>query len=59
MSTVGLSLGITPRLCGLSLLLLASLMYFGRVGVLSIAIAFAKAPAVVPVQYPSEKIMIG
>lgn len=59
MSTVGLTTGITPALSAVSKLQIALLMYFGRVGVLSIALAFTKTPENVPVEYPCEKIMIG
>lgn len=57
--TVGLTLGITPDLSIASKILVALLMYFGRVGVLSIALAFTRMPENVPVDYPCEKIMIG
>lgn len=57
--TVGLTLGITPDLSEASKILIALLMYFGRVGVLSIALAFTRMPENVPVEYPCEKIMIG
>lgn len=59
MSTVGLTTGITPVLSAASKLQIALLMYFGRVGVLSIALAFTKTPENIPVEYPCEKIMIG
>ena len=57
--TVGLTLGITPNLSIVSKTLIALLMYFGRVGVLSIVLAFTRTPKNVPVEFPSEKIMIG
>lgn len=39
--TVGLSLGITPGLCTVSKVVLISLMYFGRVGGLTLIFAAA------------------
>ena len=59
MGTVGLTLGITTDLGTTSKMLIALLMYFGRVGVLTIALAFTKTPENIPVEYPCEKIMIG
>jgi len=59
MSTVGLTLGITPELSDFSKIWLAFLMYFGRVGVLSIILTFIKPPVTTTIQYPSEKILIG
>ena len=46
--TVGLSLGITPELSGASRLILIFLMYFGRVGGLTMiyAVTAKGAPAV-------------
>lgn len=57
--TVGISLGITPELSEFSKLVIILLMYFGRVGVLSIIFAFIKTTKPVPLQYPQEKLMIG
>lgn len=57
--TVGVTMGITPMLSGISKLILTFLMYFGRVGVLSIILALTGTAHKVPIQYPSEKVMIG
>ena len=38
--TVGLTLGITPGLSQISRLVLIALMYFGRVGVLTLSLGF-------------------
>lgn len=57
--TVGLSFGITPYLGGASKIILAFLMYFGRVGVLSIAMSIARSRETDSLRYPSERIMIG
>lgn len=57
--TVGLSLGITPHLGLLSRAVLVSLMYFGRVGGLTLIYALASGHAAAPAQMPQEKIAIG
>lgn len=57
--TVGLSTGITPYLTGASKILVAVLMYAGRVGALSLAIAFGKKRDAAPLKRPVDKIAIG
>jgi len=57
--TVGLTMGITPELCTLSKLILVFLMYFGRVGCLTIIFSFYDNHSVVPSQMPLEHIAIG
>ncbi|MCI5649112.1 MAG: TrkH family potassium uptake protein [Fusicatenibacter sp.] len=57
--TVGLSLGITPTLCTLSKLLLAALMFFGRVGSLTILLAFTSDRRKQSSMLPVEKIQLG
>ncbi len=57
--TVGLTLGITPMFSPVSKIIIMLLMYFGRVGVLSIIFAFINSTKKVPLQYPQGKIMIG
>lgn len=57
--TVGLTAGITPVLDPISKLLLILLMYGGRLGALSLALAFAERKDVVPLNRPVEKILIG
>ena len=58
--TVGLSLGITPELSGLSRLVLILLMYFGRVGGLTMMYAMLSTSHVpAPAQLPMEKIAVG
>lgn len=56
--TVGLSLGITPTLGPGSLVLLMVLMYLGRVGIMTLAIAFMsrRQPKI---KYPECRIIIG
>jgi trk system potassium uptake protein TrkH len=56
--TVGLTLGITPRLGGLSRILLIFLMFFGRVGGLTIIYAaLGTHPHLA--EYPHEDMMVG
>lgn len=57
--TVGISTGITPQLGMLSQLILSGLMYFGRVGCLTMIFAFADVKGNSPIQLPLEKISIG
>lgn len=57
--TVGLSLGITSELLTLSKLTIVCLMYFGRVGILSIIYALIRERTAAQLQYPQEKLMIG
>lgn len=58
-STVGMSTGITRELGTASRLLLALLMFCGRVGSLSFALALTSNRRVAPVRYPSENITVG
>lgn len=58
--TVGLTTGITSGLGVASRLVLVVLMFFGRVGVITISIGFIAAkPAVERVQYAQTRMMIG
>lgn len=57
--TVGLSLGITASLSTASHLLLMMLMFFGRVGGLTLLLAFHDQQSATPSKYPVEKITIG
>ncbi|MEG1614929.1 MAG: TrkH family potassium uptake protein [Oscillospiraceae bacterium] len=57
--TVGLSLGITPGLSTISHMILAMLMFVGRVGGLTILVAFAKPYPNIASQMPLEKITVG
>lgn len=56
--TVGLSLGLTSELGVLSQLILVFLMYFGRVGGLTLIYAVISGPPV-PAQLPQERITVG
>ncbi|PHV70492.1 Trk family potassium uptake protein [Sporanaerobium hydrogeniformans] len=57
--TVGMSKGITRDLTSLSRLIIILLMFCGRVGSLSFALAFVSKKTYVPVRQPVEKITIG
>lgn len=57
--TVGMTTGITRELNSISRLLIAFLMYCGRVGSLSFALSFTQHKRVAPVQQPMERITIG
>ena len=57
--TVGLSLGITADLSLPSKLILVFLMYFGRVGGLTMIYAVLSGTSVVPAQLPQEKVTVG
>lgn len=57
--TVGMTTGITRDLTAVSRLLIVLLMYCGRLGSMSFALAFTQQKRVVPVQNPVEKINVG
>ena len=56
--TVGLSLGLTPTLCLASRLVLICLMFFGRVGGLTLIFATVSGKRT-EYKYPQEKINVG
>lgn len=56
-STVGLTLGITPELSDTSKIVLALTMFIGRVGALTLLMAFVTEMRQQPYQYPVEEIM--
>lgn len=57
--TVGLSTGITPQLGAISKLMLVFLMYFGRVGCLTLIYAIATGNKAEYSKQPLEKIAVG
>jgi trk system potassium uptake protein TrkH len=59
MATVGLSMNLTSTLCAASKLILIILMYAGRLGGLSLFLALAENTEQVPLERPTEKILIG
>lgn len=58
-ATVGLSRGLTPSLCPLSHIILAFLMFAGRIGGLSMVLVFGEQKPKPPLSRPSEPIIIG
>jgi trk system potassium uptake protein TrkH len=58
-ATVGLSLGVTPTLLPAGKLIIIGLMFIGRVGILTLAFAFAQRSRRKSVIYSQEQIMIG
>ncbi|HBX47599.1 MAG TPA: Trk family potassium uptake protein, partial [Clostridiaceae bacterium] len=59
--TVGLTLDLTTHLNWFGKLIILLTMYVGRVGVLTIALAFAKKQisAGKNIKYPEDKILVG
>ena len=58
-STTGLSTGITPQLSDASCLILALLMFVGRVGPISLGTALALRPRPLLYEPPKERPLIG
>ncbi len=59
MGTVGLSLSLTPTLSTASKIILILMMYAGRVGILTVALAFAEKKDLSEVKKPVENILVG
>lgn len=59
LSTTGISMGITPSICSATKLLLALLMFIGRVGGFSFILIFAEGKKTPDIQRPTEKILVG
>jgi trk system potassium uptake protein TrkH len=57
--TVGLSFGITPSFCVMSKLTIIILMYVGRVGMLTIPLAFKQKETNSSIEYVNAKITVG
>lgn len=57
--TVGLSMGITPEIGLVSKMMLAMLMLFGRVGSITMLLAFSSERTVAVSKLPMEKIQLG
>ena len=51
--------GITQSLCGFSSMVIALLMFLGRVGSVSFAVALLEKRSAPPVEYPVEEITVG
>ncbi|RIK43846.1 MAG: Trk family potassium uptake protein, partial [Chloroflexi bacterium] len=56
---VGLSTGITPSLNPEGKLIIIMLMYFGRIGPLTLALALVEKRPEKRINYPAEDIVIG
>ena len=59
MGTVGLSLGLTPTLSVASKIILILLMYMGRVGILTIGLAFGEKKSADAMRKPLGTLLIG
>ncbi len=59
MGTVGLSLGLTPTLSTMSQIVLILLMYAGRVGIITIGLAFGEKRNDAEIKKPIENVLIG
>lgn len=57
--TVGLSLGLTPELSSAGKVLIAFIMYCGRLGPLTVALSLAQKSMPSSIKYPEGKILIG
>lgn len=57
--TVGLTMGLTPHLSKFGQVLIIMTMYAGRLGPLTVALAFWQRQQAARCQYPTEKIIIG
>ena len=57
--TVGLTLGITPLLTTASKLILALLMFAGRIGGLTFILTLSEREKQIPIERPVGKILIG
>ena len=58
-ATVGLSLSLSPELGAVSCVILSALMIFGRVGSITILLAFASNRPGVVSKHPAEKVQVG
>jgi len=59
LGTVGLSLSVTPTLSVASKIIIMLLMYIGRVGILTLGLAFAEKRFQPDVKYPEDQLLIG
>ena len=58
LSNVGMTMGITSSLTVVSKLMISALMYFGRVGMMSLVIALAAQRENVPITRPAENMLL-
>lgn len=59
LATVGLSLSLTPTLSVASKVIIILLMYAGRVGILTVALAFAEQRSPAKIRKPVDTLLIG
>ncbi len=59
LATVGLSLSLTPTLSIASKIIIILLMYAGRVGILTVALAFAEQRSPAKIRKPVDTLLIG
>jgi len=57
--TVGLSMGITPKLSSIGKLIIITVMFIGRVGPLTLALSLLIQQKEPRIEYPKETISIG
>lgn len=57
--TVGLTLGLTPKLSAIGKLIIILTMYCGRVGPLTVALALTNRKSKSGYKYPEDKILVG
>lgn len=57
--TVGLSLNLTPHLTDYGKVIICIVMFVGRVGILSLLIAFTRKTKNLSYQYPNEYVVVG
>ena len=57
--TVGITLGLTPNLSSIGKVLIMLMMYFGRVGPLTVMLALTRKRKKSGYKYPEGKILIG
>lgn len=57
--TVGMSTGVTSELNTAGKIIIMIMMFFGRIGVMSIAIALTEKLKSDNIEYPEEKVMVG
>ncbi|MUK90518.1 TrkH family potassium uptake protein [Ornithinibacillus sp. L9] len=57
--TTGLSMGITPELSSIGKIVIISLMFIGRIGILSFVFIFHRRLEDVNYHYPTERLIVG
>lgn len=59
LSNTGLTMNLTPNLCVASSLIIILLMYAGRVGILTLALALGETKSAAEIRYPLDTLLIG